>query len=75
MEELTDARTVVEKLGGIRAVAELTQRKYSAAANWPSFNKFPPNTFLVMREALRERHCTAPASLWGMVTTEEGAAA
>lgn len=71
MEELTDARAVVERLGGIKAVAELTQRKYTAAANWPAFNKFPPNTFFVMQEALKERRCKAPASLWGMVAADE----
>lgn len=67
MEALTDARAVVEKLGGIKAVAELTQRKYSAAANWTSFNKFPPDTYLVLKSALRTKGYEAPDSLWRMV--------
>lgn len=70
MRSLETATEVVDALGGIKAVAALTDRKYNAAANWPAFGKFPPNTFLVMRKALEAAKCEAPASLWGMVGAE-----
>lgn len=73
--ELTSTAQVIEALGGIREVAKLTRRKYSAAHNWKHFDSFPANTFFVMQEALRERGLAAPASLWGMVEQPNGEAA
>ena len=70
MEELTTTKQVVEKLGGVPTVADLTGRKYSAAWNWTTFDKFPADTFVVLQKALRQKDCTAPASLWGMVACE-----
>lgn len=67
LTELDSARAIVETLGGIKSVAGLTDREYSAAANWPAFGKFPANTYVAMIGALKERGYTAPASLWGMV--------
>ena len=64
MEELSTTREVIYKLGGIRPVAELTGRKYNAAANWVSAQTFPANTFDVLTTALEAEGCTAPKSLW-----------
>lgn len=71
--ELTTTAEVMEALGGIAPVAELTGRKYGAACNWKGFAKFPADTFVVLQDALRERGLTAPASLWGMVPAREAA--
>ncbi len=63
---LETTRDVIVALGGIKAVATLTGRRYSAAANWNQFSKFPANTFHVMQLALQERGLAAPIALWGM---------
>lgn len=63
---LTTTKDVIHALGGISAVAHLTGRKYTAAANWSRFEAFPADTYLVLTEALREVGKSAPASLWRM---------
>jgi secreted protein with Ig-like and vWFA domain len=68
--ELRTTREVVDALGGIQAVADLTGRNYDAASNWPRFKTFPADTYLVMTRALTEQGKTAPASLWRMVSAE-----
>ena len=65
--KLTTTEQVIYALGGTRAVADMTGRKYNAAHNWLGFDHFPPNTFLLMQAALEERGLTAPASLWKMM--------
>lgn len=64
--KLRSTRDVIAALGGIRAVATLTKRRYGAAANWNQFTRFPANTYRVMQLALQERGLNAPAHLWGM---------
>ncbi len=63
---LTTTEKVMHALGGTRAVAELTGRKYQAAAHWNNFKAFPANTFLVLSAELERRGFRAPASLWNM---------
>lgn len=70
MQELQSTKAVIDALGGTKAVAELTGRKYNAAFNWRS-SKFPSNTYLTIQTALRERDKVAPASLWGMTEPEQ----
>jgi hypothetical protein len=64
--ELRTTTEIFEALGGTKAVALITGRKYSAAYNWRKAGRFPANTFLKLKIALREKGHTAPASLWGM---------
>lgn len=64
---LSTTNEVIEALGGVQAVADLTKRKYPAAQNWTRFPNFPPDTYRVMQDALRERGKSAPDSLWRMV--------
>jgi ABC-type hemin transport system substrate-binding protein len=73
MLELTTANDVIDKLGGNQAVAKLTNRKPNAVSNWRSFDAFPPDTFLVLTAALRERGESAPVSLWRMVEPAQAA--
>jgi hypothetical protein len=72
--ELTTTEDVMHALGGTRAVAELTGRKYTAAAHWFKFSCFPANTFLLISAALEERGYSAPPSLWGIPVPEKSAA-
>ena len=70
---LTTTREVTAALGGTKAVANLTGRKYSAASNWllESKGQFPPNTFVALNAALAKIGKSAPASLWGMKIPED----
>jgi hypothetical protein len=70
MAHLKTTREVIRALGGVSAVAALTDRTYNAAWNWTGFKTFPADTADVMRAALRKADggpYTAPASLWRMV--------
>lgn len=70
---LTTTREVAAALGGTKAVANLTGRKYSAAANWVQDKnpQFPANTYVVLSAALASIGKSAPPSLWGMKTPED----
>ena len=67
MDHLTSTGDVIAALGGVQAVAHLTGREYDAAWNWKRFPHFPPDTYLVMTDALKAKGKSAPASLWRMV--------
>mgnify|MGYP001614088726 CR=1 FL=1 len=73
--KLTSTSDVIDALGGIGAVAQMTGRKYGAAAQWPHFTSFPSNTYLVLTEALKAKGLTAPAALWGMTAAQDQQAA
>lgn len=70
MVELNSTSEVMDALGGNPGVAELTGSKPKAVWNWRNFEKFPSNTYAVMIVALQERGKTAPASLWGMKSSD-----
>jgi hypothetical protein len=72
---LTTTREVVAVLGGLKAVAALTGRKYGAATNWVSGRdqQFPANTFVALNAALASIGKSAPPSLWGMKIPENAA--
>ncbi len=75
LRELATTADVIDTLDRVGAVALLTGRTTNAVHNWKAFGRFPSNTFVVMQEALRAKGCTAPASLWGMVSAPESAEA
>lgn len=62
----TPASAIIDKLGGIPAVAELTGRKYTAVHNWHASGRFPSNTYITLSRALEAKGEAAPPSLWGM---------
>ena len=66
---LLTASAVVEALGGTGAVSRLTGRNVTAVSNWKSRKRLPPNTFIIMKEALRKRGEDAVDQLWGMKAT------
>ena len=61
---LSSTVEVMQALGGIGAVAELTGSGYSAAENWSRSETFPARFFLVMWLELLARGFSAPPSLW-----------
>lgn len=67
MSHLTTTNEVIDALGGLAIVAEITGRKTGAAWNWQKFETFPADTFLAMTTALAERGHDAPPSLWRQV--------
>jgi hypothetical protein len=68
MQTLRSIEEVIEKLGGPKAVAELTNRTGSPSVvpNWVKRNKLPAKTFTTMQAALQARGLSAPNDLWGM---------
>jgi len=66
MSDLGTTKAVIEALGGLKAVADITGSKYSAVGNWATYGKFPARTFVVLTDALRSTGRQAPPSLWGM---------
>lgn len=66
MKRLRTAQQVIDRLGGLNRIAEMTATDLKSAYNWPRFEAFPSSTYVVMNRALNRRGYTAPASLWGM---------
>lgn len=66
---LTNIPEVFERLGGIQAVADLTGRKYKAAWMWIYLDKFPTDTYLIIKGALSNKGLKAKDALWGMSTS------
>lgn len=65
---LATTEQVIDALGGNHAVADMLGGHHKAVANWRYFGFFPANTYLALREALKQRHkrARAPDSLWAM---------
>jgi hypothetical protein len=75
MRNLKTAQEVVDVLGGLPAVCELTDANSKQAWNWIGrANAFPACTYVVMQRALKRRGATAPAWLWNMRGIEKRAA-
>ena len=72
---LETAKEVFDTLGGLKAVAELTGHSYEAVSKWSEFKRFPPDTYVILTGALRERGKEAPPSLWRMISAEPEQAA
>ena len=73
MRTLGSIEEVIDELGGIKAVAELTKRASpSAVPNWKVRKAFPTDTYAIMKAALAAKGATAPGELWGMPELVEG---
>jgi hypothetical protein len=67
MKQLTTTKQVFDALGGIPGVCELTGANRRQAWNWYSFfGAFPPNTYVVLMQALARKGFSAPPRLWKM---------
>ena len=68
MRRLKTAKQVIDELGGLDRVCEMTASNKKQAMNWPGRAKaFPARTYVVMQRALKRRKATAPARLWNQV--------
>lgn len=67
MKQLQTIEDVFSELGGVKAVAELTNRiENPTVAMWKVRRAFPTNTYAVMKAALRAKGADAPDALWNM---------
>lgn len=73
LQILDTAADVFTALGENPGVAELTGAKASAISMWRAAESFPPNTYVIMTDALRAVGKTAPDSLWRMKVPAEAA--
>ena len=61
---LTTLPAVIKELDGLSGVAQLTGKKAQHVWNWKDKGKFPPSTFLIMRDELNRKGFDAPPELW-----------
>lgn len=64
MATLNSVPEVIDALGGMPAVADLTGRKSNVVWNWKDRKAFPANTYTVLKAALRAKGVDAPDALW-----------
>jgi hypothetical protein len=64
--QLTTTASVIDKLGGVSALAERTELTPDAVYVWRKKNRFPAHTFPLIHELLAAEGCTAPDSLWNV---------
>lgn len=65
---LTTVPEVIEALGGVPTVRELTEAtSWQQVDNWRGRGRFPSRTYVVMTQALSALGVTADSGLWGMV--------
>lgn len=69
-DELTTVSDVVKALGGSGAVAEKTKNAVSAVSNWRKTDKFPADTYILIKGELEAVGKTAPDALWSMRVAE-----
>jgi len=72
MTELHTTKDVIDALGGIPGISELTGAKTKAIYVWRS-SSFPWKMYPIITGALRDRGMTAPDSLFGMKPKESAA--
>lgn len=68
------AKQIVEILGGLDAVADLTGVGKTAVHNWIAANAFPPRFFHLMRSRLVRHRRLASPELWGQESRKKIAA-
>jgi hypothetical protein len=72
MINLNTAEAVVDALGGIMVVAEMTGTKRSGVYNWLATGRFPADTYLLLQAELKSRNLVAPDYLWPMRQVASG---
>jgi len=63
---ITTVEDVIDALGGIAEVAEMTSALPTAVYNWRADGKFPTDTYLLIQNELKARGRVAPDYLWPM---------
>lgn len=64
MVTLNSVPEVINVLGGMPAVADLTGRKSNVVWNWKDRKVFPAYTYAVLKAALHAKGADAPDNLW-----------
>lgn len=64
--KLHSAAEIVAALGGNTAVANATGRTPQQIWNWKDTGRLPPDTYVILQEALAAIDCRADPSIWGM---------
>jgi hypothetical protein len=64
IKKLKDCTRIIEVLGGTAEVSRLTRRQMAQVARWKRWNSFPPQTYLIMTQALAARGYVALPGLW-----------
>lgn len=64
LDELGTVDSVIEALGGTKAVAGLFGRTDPAVSNWRKEGQFPPGTYDVIEAELEKIGKCAPRYLW-----------
>lgn len=67
METYCTPREVIAALGGPTEVARRLGVGRQAVTNWTLGDHFPPKTYRALRALLKEKHASAPDSLWPML--------
>lgn len=75
LRQLKTAIDVIDLLGGNADVADMLGAKPTAVSNWRYFDKFPADTFFVLKHELRRRGYDAPVTLWKMIVPRKSARA
>jgi len=66
MIPIQTATEIIDLLGGNAAVAKLTATTAKAVSNWRSYDRFPANTYLLLKSELVRLGHSAPDHLWSM---------
>ena len=66
MTNIDAATDIIDTLGGNVPVARLTSSTPKAVSNWRAANRFPSNTFLIIKAELMRIGASAPDHLWSM---------
>jgi len=74
IRRLQNVPQCIEAIGPER-VKLLTGKRSQNLTNWKASGFFPPETFVVLTDALRSINCTAPPSLWRMIRPTRARAA
>jgi hypothetical protein len=66
MKTLRSTADIIDALGGIEAMAELTGTSENGVYNWRSGKQFPADTYRLIKDELKEIDADAPDHLWPM---------
>lgn len=66
MIHIQTASQIIDALGGNAAVAKLTSTTAKAVSNWRAYDRFPANTYLLLKSELVKLGHSAPDRLWSM---------
>jgi hypothetical protein len=70
MARLNTAIKIIAVLGGTAEVARISQRTMAEVSRWKRWNRFPPQTYLCLTQALEAKGHVAPPALWGQYEFE-----